>query len=323
MFVISDDAMPIYPVEFTIMNHVPEYFAASTTDAFAPVKQYIFEADTTTLFNSPLRKTTMVTSAGGVIKWENPPLTYVPNVVYYWRVTPDTSDRSEAMWRSSSFLYLPGEITGWNQSHYYQYLENDYSNINLEPTREFTFVPDVKTYEVATGIYPTTHWTEVTSYADGELLAIGSCASTGFVVLVADANSAELWQTSEVGATNLGPYGDVYCSADAYERVIQFYTNTPANREKLYNFMMNDLPDSTHFICYSNNYPDFYAWLDDTLIYGHSLFDAFNALGATDINALSVFDYDRSYIFMLKKATQILKSKLSATLKDIKLKQPL
>ena len=301
LFVISDDAMPIYPVEFTIMNHVPEYFAASTTDAFAPVKQYIFEADTTTLFNSPLRKTTMVTSAGGVIKWENPPLTYVPNVVYYWRVTPDTSDESEAMWRSSSFLYLPGEITGWNQSHYYQYLENDYSNINLEPTREFTFVPDVKTYEVATGIYPTTHWTEVTSYADGELLAIGSCASTGFVVLVADANSAELWQTSEVGATNLGPYGDVYCSADAYERVIQFYTNTPANREKLYNFMMNDLPDSTHFICYSNNYPDFYAWLDDTLIYGHSLFDAFNALGATDINALSVFDYDRSYIFYAQK----------------------
>ncbi len=301
VFIISDDAIPIYPVEFSIMNHTPEYFAASTTNVFAENKQYIIEADTTMLFNSPFLRTTMVTESGGVVKWENPPLSYIPNMVYYWRITPDTSTGTESMWRSSSFLYLPGDITGWNQSHYYQYLENDYSNINLEPTRNFEFVPDVKTYEVATGIYPTTHWTEVTSYGDGELLALGSCASAGFVVLVADANSAELWRTSEVGVSNTGPYGDVYCSADPYEQVIQFYTNTPASREALYQFMMNTLPDSTHFIAYSNNYPEFNTWLDDEAIYGHTLFDAFNAYGATDINALSVFDYDRSYIFYAKK----------------------
>ena len=173
LFIISDDAIPVYPVEFSIMNHTPEYFAASTTNVFAESKQYIIEADTSALFNSPLLRTTIVTESGGVVRWENPPLTYINNTVYYWRITPDTSTGTESMWRSSSFTYLPGDITGWDQSHYYQYLENEYSNIDLLPSRQFKFVPDVKTYQVATGIYPTTHWTEVTSYGDGELLALG------------------------------------------------------------------------------------------------------------------------------------------------------
>jgi len=300
-FIIADDAIPIYPVEFSIMNHVPEYFAASTAYTFATVKDYIIQADTTMFFNSPFLRATMVTESGGVIKWLNPPVTYINDVVYYWRITPDTASGIAPIWRSSSFLYLPGEITGWNQSHYFQYLEDDYQYIGLQPSRTFEFVPDVQTYEVATGIYPTTNWTEVTSFANGELLAASSCASAGFVVLVADANSGQLWQVSEVGATNTGPYGDIYCSSDPFERVIQFNTNTPAAREILYQFMMSTVPDSTYFMCYSNNYAEFNAWLGDTLIYGHSLFDAFEAYGALDINSLAVFDYDRSYIFYAQK----------------------
>lgn len=300
-FVIADDAIPIYPVEFSIMNHIPEYYAASTAYAFATIKDYIIEADTSLLFNSPLFQSTLVTESGGVIKWNNPTVTYINNVVYYWRITPDTSTGIAPIWRSSSFLYLPGEITGWNQSHYYQYLEDNYQYIGLQPNRQFEFVPDVQTYEVATGIYPTVHWSEVTSYANGEILAVSSCASAGFVVMIADANSGQLWATSEVGITNTGPYGDIYCSSDPFEQVIQFNTNTPERREILYQFLMNTVPDSNYIICYSNNYAEFNSWLDDTLIYGHSLFDAFNTLGAVDINTLSTFDYDRSYIFYAQK----------------------
>ena len=300
-YIISDDAIPIYPVEFSIMNHIPEYFAASTSYIFADEKQYIIEVDTTINFNSPLHQSTYINQSGGVVKWNNPPVTYINNVVYYWRISPDSTDGDEILWRNSSFLYLPGDITGWNQSHYFQYLEDDFNNINLETNRRFEFVPDVKTYYVATGIYPTTNWTEVTSYIDGELIAVGSCVSAGVVVFVVDANSGDPWITSEVGVSNTGLYGDYYCSADPYERVIQFYTNSPENREILYQFMMNTVPDSNYFICYSNNYAEFNAWLGDTLIYGHSLFDAFTSYGATEILSLAIFDYDRSYIFYAQK----------------------
>ena len=299
--IISDDAIPIYPVEFSIMNHIPQYFAASTAYVFAENRLYFIEADTTMQFNSPLRRSMTVLESGGVVHWVEPPLPWIDNTVYYWRITPDTTDGSAPLWRSSSFLYQPGEITGWNQSHYFQYQDDTYNNIDLMPSRAWEFVPDVVTYEMATGIYPTTNWTEVTSYVDGELMAVGSCAVAGFVVIVADANSGRPWTTSEVGTSNTGPYGDVYCSADPYERVIQFNTNTPEKREILYQFMMSTVPDSSYFMCYSNNYPEFNTWLDDTLIYGHSLFDAFVAYGAVDILGLSVFDYDRSYIFSAQK----------------------
>lgn len=308
--IISDDAIPIYPVEFSIMNHVPEYFAASTSYVFAEEKLYLIEADTTMLFNSPLHQSTTALESGGVVYWNDPPMMWLDSTVYYWRITPDTSDGSEPLWRSSSFEFRIGDITGWNQSHYHQFLEDDYTNIQLQPSRNFEFVPDVVTYEVSTGIYPTTNWTEVTCYQDGELFAVSSCASAGFVVVVADANSGQPWTTSEVGTSNTGPYGDIYCSADPYERVIQFNTNTPERREFLYQFMMNTVPDSSYFICYSNNYAEFNSWLDDTLIYGHSLFDAFVAYGAVDINSLAVFDYDRSYIFYAQKGNPASKFEL-------------
>lgn len=301
VLIVSDDAIPIYPVEFCIMPDVPEYFAASTSYVFAAERNFLIEADTTMFFNSPLRRSTEVLESGGVVYWQAPPITWIPNTVYYWRITPDTSDGSEPLWRSSSFLYKPGDEVGWNQSHYFQYQEDKLGNIILQPDREFEFAPDVVTYQVATGIYPTTHWTQVTSYMNGELLSVGSCASAGFVVIVADADSGQPWRTHEVGTSNTGPYGDVYCSSDPYERMIQFNTNTPESREILYHFMMDSVPDSSYFICYTNNYAEFNTWMGDELIYGHTLFDAFDAYGAVDIHSLEVFDADRSYIFSAKK----------------------
>ncbi|MEZ5013113.1 MAG: C25 family cysteine peptidase [Chitinophagales bacterium] len=299
--IISNDAIPIYPVDNSILHHVPEYFAASTSDPFAPSRQYILQVDTSTTYNSPLFLETHVTYSGGVVYWQSPPVTWLPGKVYYWRIALDTLYDNDLLWRSASFLYTNDDVTGWNQSHYYQFLKDDFTNVELLDDRSFDFVPDVKTYSVATGIYPTTNWTEVTSYIDGELIAVGSCASTGFVVFVVDPNSGDPWTTSEVGTSNLGPYGDVYCSADPYERMIQFMTDTPGQRDILYHFMMDTIPDSAYFICYSNNYADFNEWLNDTLTYGHSLFDAFTAYGAEDILSLAVFDYDRSYIFYAQK----------------------
>ncbi len=299
--IVSDDAIPIYPVEFSIMNHVPEYFAASTSYVFAQEKLYMLEADTTMLFNSPLKKSTFINESGGVVKWDNPPLSWIPNKVYYWRISPDTASGADLLWRSSSFLYMPGDVTGWNQSHYFQYLEDDYSNINLKPTRKFEFVPDVKTYDISCGIYPATHWTQVTSYLNGELMNVAPCVVAGFVVIVADANSGNPWVTSEVGVSNIGIYNDTYCSSHTSENVIMFSTATAASREILYQFLTSTVPDSNYVICYTNNYAKFNEWLADTLIYGHSLYDAFADYGATDIISLQVYDADRSYIFYAQK----------------------
>ncbi|MDG2227172.1 MAG: hypothetical protein P8L20_05515, partial [Flavobacteriales bacterium] len=41
---------------------------ASTIDPFAPTNQYVFEIDTTDLFNSQFKKHQFITSAGGVVE---------------------------------------------------------------------------------------------------------------------------------------------------------------------------------------------------------------------------------------------------------------
>ncbi len=296
--IISDDAIPVYPYEFSILNHIPEYLAASTADAFASEKQYIFEIDTTMNFNSTLKKSTAIIESGGVIKWPTPPVSWLNNKVYYWRVSLDTLYDNNLFWRSSSFLYLPGDLTGWNQSHYFQYLEDEYNNVGLMPSRTFEFVNDLHTYEISTS---TAYWYDVISYLDGELAGIGSCASNGFVVFIIDPNTGMPWTTSEVGDTGFGPYGDVYCSSDPYEQFIQFETDDADSRATLYNFLMNTVPDSAYVILYSNGYPQFNEWNDDEAILGYTLFDAFTALGATEILSLATYDFDRSYIFYAQK----------------------
>lgn len=309
--IISDDAIPIYPYEYSLINEIPSYLAASTSNIFADYKQYRFEIDTTENFNSPLKKIKTITKSGGVLYWDNPNITWISDVVYYWRVTLDTIYDNDPLWRKSSFLYKSGTDVGWNQSHYFQYLRDGYSQMRIEESRDFEFVNDIRNYQVNTGIYPTTDWTEVTSYINGEQTALGSCASNGFVVFVIDPLTGEPWHSYEVGDTNMGPYGDVYCSSDAYKRLIQFNTNTLTSRNALYSLMMDSVPEGFYFLCYSNNYAEFNEWLDDTLSTGGtSLFDAFVSYGASEILSLAEFDVARSYIFFGRKGDPSIASEI-------------
>ncbi|MBK8488130.1 MAG: hypothetical protein IPL48_10105 [Bacteroidetes bacterium] len=300
--IISDDALPVYPYEYSLINQVPAYLAASTSNIFADYKQYRFDIDTTELFNSALKKTKTVVKSGGVLYWDNPNITWIDNTVYYWRITLDTIYDNDPIWRKSSFLYKNGPEIGWNQSHYFQYLNDSYYQMLMNTNRNFAFVNDIKNYQVNTGIYPVTDWTEVTSYINGEEIALGSCASNGFVIFVINPLTGLPWTTYEIGDTGFGPYGDVYCGDDEFRPVIQMNTNTLESRTNVYNLMMDSVPEGFYFLCYSNNYAKFNEWLDDTTATGGtSLFDAFLSYGASEILDLAEYDVDRSYIFFGRK----------------------
>lgn len=300
-YITSQDAIPIYPYEYAIVNHIPDHLTSSTADLFASEKQFVIEIDTTEFFNSPLKKTKHLLGSGGVIDWEHPEVTWIDSTVYYWRISLDTLYDNTLIWRTSSFIYKSGIETGWNQSHYFQYLNDQFENILLPENRNFEFVQEEKSVSVATGIDPATPWYEVTSYINGELIATGSCASNGFVIFVFDPSTGEPWTTHEVGTTNFGPYGDVYCSGDASKKYLQFNTNDLTNRTAMYNFM-NTIPDSAYIVCYTNNYAEFNEWMDDAAVLGgNGLFDKFTELGAVEILSLATYDADRSYIFGAKK----------------------
>lgn len=154
--ILSDDIFPIYPYEFAIVNNAENELtlAASTANTFAPVRTYLIEIDTTELFNSSFKKSQTFIMTGGLLKWKLPFLlnSMPDSTVYYWRVGLDSTIHTNSRgFNHSSFVYLPNDSAGWNQSHYFQWKKNEFNNIKLDNDRVFKFIDDTKQLSVFTG----------------------------------------------------------------------------------------------------------------------------------------------------------------------------
>ena len=138
VFLFAKETTPIFPIEFGISNDVNLELEASTSDPFQEDQITVFEIDTVETFNSSFRQRHQTSQRGGLVSW-NPEINFEDERVYYWRVSPDSTDNVGYAWKSSSFVFLENESGIWNQSHYYQYLKNDLSNIELDRSEIFSF----------------------------------------------------------------------------------------------------------------------------------------------------------------------------------------
>lgn len=146
LFIYNDVLIPIAPCNFSIVNtknpDTELTLYASTGQPLAENKSYLFQIDTTQVFNQPLAQATQQ-SSGGVLQFK-PQIPLINNTVYYWRTAPQTTGGNEPKWRYSSFVYLPNEPEGFNQSHAWQIasctFKNEQLNYNLN-TRTLQFTP--------------------------------------------------------------------------------------------------------------------------------------------------------------------------------------
>jgi len=191
LFISSDNIIPVTPCNFGIINQPDITLKAATGDPFAPSTNFVFQIDTTALFNSNLLETDTVTAAGGVIEW-TPSLNFsdsnLNGVVYYWRV--GTAAQNLFEFRNSSFIYNKDLKEGWNQSHYFQYVSGtkseDMSIDSLQ--RQFEYSANVNNIKATSGYFgeqggldPAYGWNDV--YVDinnvrdvtWSCLAEGSC----------------------------------------------------------------------------------------------------------------------------------------------------
>jgi len=67
LLISSEDITPVWPYDYAIIPADTITLKASTNDAFAPQRTYVFEIDTSHNFNSPLFRSDTVTNSGGVI----------------------------------------------------------------------------------------------------------------------------------------------------------------------------------------------------------------------------------------------------------------
>ena len=289
LFIQQDDVLPIYPYEYAIDSSAAVILKASTTNPFAALRTYDFEIDTSQLFNpatmgNGFHQKGTVTQVGGVLHWAPPGEVYKDSMVYYWRVKMDTSANN---WHYTSFEHIKGQF-GWNQSHFFQYRQDNYLNMYLDsPTRTFKFNSNTNNISVVTGFadaeggnlpYATLGW-YYNNYNEYRF-RMGGCEPAGgatiTIAVISGTTGLPLMSyNAGDGSSSWGTvYGNYHCFDHADPQAgFDFSTSGQTNYTSgpfqgkywdtlIYNFI-NSIPYGDYVLMYSDNRVNYSTWPGD------------------------------------------------------------
>lgn len=285
LFIVDNTASPIYPPKFALVGSAPVTLKSSTSDALAPERKYLLEIDTTHLFDSPLKERTEIVQRGGVIKW-TPSLPLKDSTVYYWRISPDSTEAEIGyVWESSSFTYIEGSPNGWGQGHYGQFQDNVYEDLILkEDGLEFDingFFITIRNKVNEPGNAPSYVFNLENSAAS---VRPWNFLEAGVAVVVGDAVTGSGW---------INPPGGLFESFNpGSTRVFSYPTTTQEGRQNLIEFLTTHVPDDSYvflFTVLKDQNQDFRPeeWAQDSLVYGANIFSILESQGAKMVRQLS------------------------------------
>ncbi len=264
IFIYEDEARPVYPYAFSIINKQNIKLVASTANPFSTMKQYTMEMDTTELFNSPLKITRSLSSTGGVLEF-TPGITFTDSTVYYWRVSP-VPVSGPPVWNNASFVYLnPGTFgstdVGYNQSHYYQHTRSATERMTYSAvSRQWSFDKPIQNLKINLGTW---NVAGVSQYNDlcvffNDVPRIRLfCKPSTLQFNVIDPVSFYPWLNQFVSpGQGLYGSGEIFCDPDE-TRIHSFeypYADT-SNRRKMMDFMRDIVPNGHYVIVRNFTYP--------------------------------------------------------------------
>ncbi len=288
VFIYDGVVEPFSPRDYAIANDVNNIvLKAEISDRYANQSlNYMIQIDTTESFDSPLKAETTITQTGGLLEW-TPPVNFVEGTVYYWRsIAVPGQVPNAADWQYRSFVYLEGEYPGWNQSHYYQFLNNIYNNTFLydENTREFEYaIGDIEVLVDNAHVGILSQGQIDYTIAGNRIYDVEGCERdrAGFIIALIDENAEPIWNDAVDLQNNIGQYDSYICKST--QPAFTFPTDNAAGQQVLLNFLtttLASLSDVSNVLIYSLNDYQPETW-------NQSLFDAFNALGATNLQNVS------------------------------------
>ena len=275
-FIVDDLVAAAYPPDFSIVNITSPLLVATGSNAFSRGLNIVFEVDTTPFFNSPFLIHERFADHSSTISW-SPQATWIPDQVYFWRVSTDSiSPEQSYNWSRKSFIYQPGSFSGWNQSDFYQFTDNELQSLLADSTKEtFTFGSSFRNFnilnrfhDIAQGLIP-----KVT--IDGTIKAE---FFTGFRT-----RNVQLFVCaidSLTGNFILNPNPGLYGSANHLSfdaPIFPYRADVPESRQALIDFVENVIPAGHYVFFYTYQqpaFPDYYPeqWESDEAIYGKSIF---------------------------------------------------
>lgn len=319
--IYNDDLVPVYPYNLSIVTNQGVTLKGSTLNSFAPSRKYLIQIDTTKKFDSPLLLTNSIESMGGVIKWQ-PNFTMKDSTVYYWRTAMDTLYGNHFhRWSNSSFIFINQGMIGWNQSHFYQMMEDNYSGVYLDSvSRLIKFENLNKKLQVQTicakGPAPYDYGSfDYLAKINGSTIYTWGCINPGKPVanlqfVIIDSLSGEPMINTKDLITGKGKYGSIPpCRYPAGDPFFEFEIDNVVNRNNVIAFF-DSIPDGHYMLlrnrlcigaaCGAKNTKFIKHWMDDTLINGSniSLYHKLKSVGFTQIDS---FTKNRPFSFFMKK----------------------
>jgi Peptidase family C25 len=306
-FIFEDEIRPVYPYNYSIINKQNITFYGSTANPLGTSRKYYFEIDTTQKFNSSLKKIDSTNSVGGSIAFTPSGIMFRDSVVYYWRLGMRPQVNSAIQWNQSSFVYIPGNITGFNQSHFFQHQQSKYSNIVLDPiTRRSVFDSVISSLQVRTGIFPFHTAASIDISLNLANLERYGCRGGTFQFYIFDGKTLkpmENWTTGASGRFNSHP---TTCSSPAPAKRLFFeYSYFDRDFRKWAMDFIDSIPNGS-FVFVTNlganagSIADANTLKNDEAFFGpgKSLYHKFKSVGITMIDS---FVSNRPMILSFKK----------------------
>ncbi len=308
--IFEDELTPVYPYNFSIVNRSNIKLSASTANPLVESRQYLMEIDTTELFSSPFKVSRNTSSVGGLIEFD-PGISFTDSTVYYWRVAPATS--GSIRWNTASFVYLPGNSTGFNQSHFYQHTKSSSKSIYIDSTsRKWKFTTDPNTLTIVNSIFPVSgdEDSHFSISINGILKAASACLGHSVIFNVFDPFTLQpLYNQAQPSVTRSGALGGFMNSGPACKTRREFnfefsYLDT-TGRRRMRDFL--DWVPSGYYVTarlildapYDQN-PFIDVWKNDAKVYGagNTLYDRLKSAGFSDLDS---YTYARTWAFIFRK----------------------
>ena len=282
-FVDGLEAFPAIPEEFAIVNQLPVDLYGCTINAFSPKQKYIFQLDTTALFNNPLANN-ITADTQGCFKWiiDNLPF---KNEVYYWRIKPFSGGHDT--WQTSSFLYNDSLPNGWNQSHIYQYKRNQLEGFEVNSNLIYASSGSIDIYirnkNFENNAISVFNINGTPRYEAQDTRNFPCIALTIF---------------DENGRFFKNPVGMYLNNFQEPITTHYFKTRSLEERKKFIGFLKN-VPENYTVILYPIREPNAnfnsYQWASDSIVLGENIFSILEKRGAKKIRDIVFGDELKSY----------------------------
>ena len=319
LMIYEDEARPVYPYNFAIVNKQQIKFQASTANPFSVSKQYVMEIDTTEFFNSALKATRTITSDGGVMEFD-PGVTFLDSTVYYWRVAPVVGITGQPTWNTASFVYMNIPEVGFNQSHFFQHLKSGGQSISLDSaSRKWKYHDVFRNIFIRQGTWATSTGQEsgLSIALNGAASMRNTCSFQSVVFTVFDPITFAPWVNHTPPGTPVNHYGGgMYGSStnlcnSGRQNNFEYRWDSVAGRKRAMDFI-DLVPDGAYVVVRSflldpatypaHEYLIKYAheWQADTLVWGsgQSLYHRLKNAGFADIDS---FNRPRNFAFVFRK----------------------